>query len=570
VDLAALTPSYISQAHHRDMPREVPVIARRLLVPALLLAFATVASARQRPSDHGSIVIVMGGEPSTPVPTLLGMKANDDVSELMFLRLARPGLGKSVSDEHGYEAELARSWSRRDSLTLVFELDPRARWHDGVPVTARDIVWSFERMRDSTVDPDRALLLRHITTVTAENDHRVVIRFRRAYPEQFYDATYQVQPLPAHLVDTIPPARFAGSAFVQHPIGNGPYRWSRREPGRQLELVANPGFFLGAPKLDRVVILFSRDPDARMNMLLDGSVDAYEGMSAISGPKRLEGNPAYRIESQPSFDLMYLLFNQRAYGDRSRPHPILADPDVRRALAMGINRVPVLRSTYGAYSQGADAPVTGAHWTRSLVPAGIGYDPAGARALLQRRGWIDHDGDGIRDKDGVPLNLRLNLYSGSAERGLMAPQIQEQLRQLGVGIEIQRLEGAVWFARRNKGEFDIDFSGTTMDPSPNGIVQSWTCAGRSGTNVGQYCDPAVDSLIERAMTSTRNPESNWRAAYAALQRDVPAIFLASPRALFAVHTRYRNVTIRPESFYGSIWRWSVDPRRRIARDGPGA
>jgi len=547
----------------------VPVIARRLLVSALVLGLPSAAPARQRPSDHGSIVIVMGGEPSTPVPTLLGMKANDDVSDLLFLRLARPGQGKSVADERSYEPQLARTWTRRDSLTLVFELDPRAKWQDGAPVTARDVVWSFARTRDSTVDPDRALLLRYVTTVIAENDHRVVIRFRRAYPEQFYDATYQVQPLPTHLVDTIPPSRFAGSAFVQHPIGNGPYRWSRREPGRQLELVADPGFFLGAPKIDRVVILFSRDADARMNLLLDGTADAYEGMSAVSGPKRLEGNPAYRIVTQPSFDVMYLLLNQRAYGDRGRPHPILADPEVRRALAMGINRTPLLRTTYGSYAQVADAPVSGAHWTRPMVPRGIGYDPSGARALLDRRGWIDHDGDGIRDRDGMPLSLRLNLYSGSAERGLMAPQIQEQLRQLGVRIEIVRLEGAVWSARRNQGEFDIDFSGTTMDPSPNGIVQSWTCAGRNGTNVAQYCDPAVDSLIERAMGSTQNPEANWRAAYAALQRDGPAIFLASPNSLFAVHTRYRNVTIRPESFYSSVWRWSVDPARRIARDGPG-
>jgi peptide/nickel transport system substrate-binding protein len=551
-------------------PWEVPVIARRLLVPALLLGLATAASARQRPSDHGSMVIVMGGEPSTPIPTLLGQKANDDVSDLLFLRLARPGPGRSVADERGYEPQLARSWSRPDSLTLVFELDPRARWHDGVPVLARDVVWSFERMRDSTVDPDRALLLRHITTVTAENEHRVVIRFRRAYPEQFYDATYQVQPLPAHLVDTIPPSRFAGSSFVQHPIGNGPYRWARREPGRLLELAADPGFFLGAPKIDRVVVLFSRDPDARMNMLLDGSIDAYEGISPVSGPPRLAGNPAYRIETQPSFNVIYLLFNQRAYGDRSRPHPILSDPEVRRALAMGIDRSPLLRSTYGAYTQLADAPVSGAHWTRPLVPRGIGYNPSGARALLDRRGWIDHDGDGIRDKDGVPLRLRLNLFAGSSERALMAPQVQEQLRRLGVRLEIVRLEGAVWYARRMHGEFDIDFAAAGMDPSPNGIVQSWSCAGRSGTNVGQYCDPAVDSLVERAMASTRNTEANWRAAYTALQRDVPAIFLASPNTLFAVHSRYRNVTIRPESFYSTIWRWSVDPARRIARDGPGA
>lgn len=544
------------------------MIARRLLLPALTLLVAAAAEARQRPSDHGTIVIIMGREPATPVPMAFdNNKANTDVSDLLFLRLARPGPGLTTSDEKSFEPQLARSWSRRDSLTLVFELDPRARWHDGVPVTARDVVWSFTRMRDSLVDPANALLLRHLAGVTAENDHRVVLTFRRSYSEQFFDATYHVQPLPAHLVDTLTPARFPGSAFVQNPVGNGPYRWVRREPGRQVELAAKPDFFLGAPKLDRVVFLVARDPDAQMNLLLDGTADVLEAVPPVSGPPRVAGRRDLRIQTLPSFIVGFLLFNQRAYGDRSRAHPVLSDPDVRRALAMGLDRTPLVKSSYGAYGQLADAPAALAHWTNGLVPKGPAYHPAGARALLEKRGWTDRDGDGVREKDGVPLSLRLNVISSSGVRLIMAPQIQEQLRMIGARIEIVRLEGSVWADRRRKGEFDIDFSSSVLDPSPTGIVQSWTCAGRSGTNVAQYCNPAVDSLIETAISSTRNLDYHWRTAYAALQRDVPAIWLVAPTTLFAIHNRYRGVTLRPESLYSTVWRWSVDPARRIARDG---
>src|SRR5262245_44870627 len=186
------------------------------------------AGGQQRPPDHGSIVIILGQEPNTPIPTLLGAKANSDVSDLLFLKLARPPADLITVDERRFQPQLARSWTRLDSLTLVFELDPRAKWHDGVPVTSRDVIFSFNRMRDSAVDPARALLLRHLESVTGEGDHRVVLRFRHAYREQFYDATFHVQLLPAHLVDTIPASRFAASAFVQAPVGNGPYRWVRR------------------------------------------------------------------------------------------------------------------------------------------------------------------------------------------------------------------------------------------------------------------------------------------------------------------------------------------------------
>ena len=541
----------------------MPLTPPRLLVALLLLPSALPA---QRAPDHGSAVIIVGQEPNTPVPTLLGAKANTDVSDLLFWRLARPGPGLLTTDEKSFEPQLARSWTRRDSLTLVFDLDPRAKWHDGVPVTARDVLFSFARMRDSTVDPQRALLLRYLASVTAEGDRRVVLRFKRVYAEQLYDATWHVQLLPAHLVDTIPPERFAASAFVRDPVGSGPYRWVRRDPGRQVELAANKDFFLGAPRLDRVVFLLVRDPEAALNLMLDGTADIYEGVPPGSGPPRLAANPALRLLTTPSFSVVYLLFNQRAYGNREQPHPILADAAVRRALTMVIDRGPLLQSAYGAYGLPTNAPVAQGHWTYRLVPKGPGNDVAAARALLRKQGWSDSDGDGVLDKGGTPLSLRLNLPSTSAPRVAMAPQIQEQLRRAGVRLELIRLDGPVWVQRRTRGEFDIDFASATMDPSPAGIVQSWSCAGRAGSNYGQYCDPAVDSWFEQAISSPRGGERSWRAGYAALQNDAPAAFLATPPVLLVVHRRYRGVSLRPESMYGDLWRWSVDPGRRLARD----
>ena len=243
-----------------------------------------------------------------------------------------------------------------------------------------------------------------------------------------------------------------------------------------------------------------------------------------------------------------------------------ADAGVRRALSMGIDRATLLRSAYGAYGLGTTAPVAQAHWTHRLVPKGPSYDPGAARALLERLGWSDHDGDSVLDKNGVPLALRLNVPTTSAPRIAMATQVQEQLRHLGVRIELIRLEFPVWFERRQRGEFDVDFAAATMDPTPSGIVQSWTCAGRAGSNFAQYCDPAVDAFLEKAIYDPRGGEREWRAAYAALQNEAPAAFIASPPTLFALHRRYRGVTLRPESLYSDLWRWSVDPARRLPRD----
>ncbi len=545
--------------------RGVPRI-NRVILATLLAAAAALPATAQRPQDHGAAVILLGQEPVTPIPTLYGgSSANANVADLLFLRLARPGQVLVTTDEHTFEPELARSWSRRDSLTLVFELDPRAKWQDGTPVTSRDAVFSFARMRDSTVDPQRALLLRSIASVTAEGDRRVVIRFREKYPEQFYDATFHVQLLPAHLVDTIPPQRFAESAFARAPVGDGPYRWVRRTAGQRLELAGDPSFFLGAPKVDRVVFLLVRDVEAALNLLLDGSADLYEAVPPVTGPARLAGSKDIQVIGASSYGLLYLLFNQHAFGDRTRPHPILSDSVIRRALAMAIDRPTLLQSTYGGFGALAAAPVSRGQWTYALVP-GPRFSPDNAASLFRSRGYVTRNRDGILEKDGVPLAFRLNLPSTSAPRMKMATQVQEQLRKIGVRLEINAVDGPVWAQRRGRGEFDIDFSSAVLDPSPRGIVQSWTCAGRGGSNVGGFCDPEFDRLIDQALHAKKTGESEWRHAYQRLQDDAPAVFLVSPPILFAIHRRYRNATFRSSSLYGDLWRWSVDPAKRLARD----
>jgi peptide/nickel transport system substrate-binding protein len=538
--------------------------------PAALALAAVLSASRvaaQRPPDHGTIVIVVGQEATLPIPSLTGgSKANQDVADLLYARLGRPGPGLVTSGERGFEPELARAWERRDSLTLVLELDPRARWHDGTPVTARDVVFAFVRARDRAVDPQHAVLLRYVETVTAEGDRAVVIRFTRKYGEQLYDALWHVPPLPAHLLETIPSDRIASSPFGQHPVGSGPYRWAAREPGRSLELAANPEFFLGAPKLDRVVFLLARDPEAQVNLILDGTGDALESVIPVSSVERVRTREAYRVVAVPTFGVGYLLFNQRAYGDRSRAHPILSSRSVRRALAMALDRLAMVKVAFGEYATVPDGPVAQLHWIRDPATRAAPYDPQAAVRLLEGEGWRDHDGDGVRDRNGLPLSLRLNFPGTSAPRALIAQLVQEQLRRIGVRADLVRLDGPVWAERRGQGEFDIDFSSAVLDPSPSGLIQSWSCAGRGGSNVAHYCHPAVDSLLDLAIEGRGDAGAAWREAIRAIIEDVPAVFVYAPASATVLHRRYDQVNIRPESWWSALREWRVKPGQQIARD----
>jgi len=537
--------------------------ARLLGAAAAALAAARAPAAEAQTDARGaSIVIATGQEASVPIPTLMeGPQAslgNSDVADQLFLRLAQLAPTLMTAGDRAFEPLLAKSWTRRDSVTLAFDLDPRAAWHDGVPVTAKDVVFTFGRARDPAVAPRLAELLRRITSVTAEGERRVVFRFAHPYAEQLYDAVFHVAPLPAHLLAGIPPAALSAAPFVQAPVGSGPYRWVKRVPGEYVELAANERFFLGAPAVRRVIFRVATDPDARLNLLLGGEADATENIPPPrSNLARVGADPDLRVIAVPSPTVGFLLFNQRDPRDPGRPHPILSDLDVRRALVLALDRRLMVRSAFGSAGEVPYGPASPILWIRHGTPAPLGANTREARRLLAAHGWLDHDGDGVLDRAGQPLSLTISLPTTSAIRQQMALQAQEQLRQIGVRIDVQRLEIAVWNERRSAGRFDIDFASTNQDPSPTGLSQGWSCHG--GTNVAHYCDPAVDSLLERAGRATEGAAAAWHAVLRRIEADAPAAFMYAPSYMYAVHRRFGNVRIRPESSWLSLREWTLTP-----------
>ena len=536
------------------------------LAATLAVAHASAVAA-QGDAARTSIVIMTGQEASVPIPTLMegpiASVANFDIADQLFLRLAELGPELITSGDRAFEPALARSWTRRDSVTLAFDLDPRAAWQDGVPVTAQDVVFTFARARDPSLCPGLSNLLRHITSVTADGERRVVFRFSHPYAEQLYDAVFHVAPLPAHLLAKIPGAELAAAPFVQAPVGSGPYRWVRRVAGEYVELAANEHFFLGTPAIRRVFFRMAADADARLNLLLAGEADATEN---IPPPRtnidRVAAKRDLRIVPVPSPILGFLLFNQRDPHDRDRPHPILGDPDVRRAIGLALDRRLMVRAMFGNAGDVPYGPASPILWIRHGAPEPVRANPGEARRLLEARGWRDRDGDGVLDRAGQPLALTIMLPNTSAIRRQMALQVQEQLRQLGVRVEVEQLDYSVYSERRNAGKFDVDFASTSQDPSPTGLSQGWSCQG--GTNVARFCDPAVDSLLDAAARATDGAGEAWHAVLRRIEADAPAVFMYAPTFMYAVHRRFNDVRIRPESQWMGLREWKVAgpaPRR---------
>lgn len=518
-------------------------------------------------SPAGTLVMGVRQEPTAPIPYLgPATTENADVTDQLFLRLATLGPAARTTGDNAMVPELASRWTRINPTTVDFTIDPRARWHDGTPVTAGDVVFAWNLIHTPGLGVDlTALALIKSVEVTRTGQLRVT--YTEPSSEQVYVAGFLLQPLPAHLLARIPAKAIAASDFARSPIGNGPFRFERRVPGRSVELRADPTFFLGTPGLKRLVFLYVPSTDAQVNLLLAGQTDVMSDVPATA-LDRIAKQGSFRFVTAPGNPVSYILLNAKVPGDPTRAHPILSDSLVRRALALSTDRAAIARQAFGPAVQTPLAVRSQAwFWVGGAMDAGQ-PDTTRARALFRSAGWQDHDGDGTLDRDGVPLRLGIIYPVQSSVFSAIAVQLQQMWRTMGVQLDLEPIDGPVWFERRRAGRFDIDIAKANQDPSPSSLAQSWSCASAAqvgSSNVGHWCDPEFDRLLHVAPTLS-NPVSGFRAAFARMAVWQPAIVAAAPALRVAVHQRFDHVIVRPSKAWSSLWQWRVKADAMLPRD----
>jgi peptide/nickel transport system substrate-binding protein len=514
----------------------------------------------------GTLVILATGDADVLFPPSGASTTGADVAGLVFSRLVELSFDLNTVDDAGFRPSLAQRWEHADSTTLVFHLDPRARWHDGVPVRAADVVYSFDLYRDPAVGSRFRPNLDAIDSVTAPDSLTAVFHFARWYPEQLYDATYHMKVLPRHLLDTIPPDRLASSAFARAPVGSGPFRFVRWDADERIELAADTTYFLGRPHLDRVIWRIVPDLAAAVSAMIAGEGDAIPIIPQAELRARVAAAPDLRLVPYPSNGLAYVAFNLR---DRRRPapHPLFGDRDVRRAIAMAIDRVAVVRSLFGAEGEVPVGATARAQWIWSDSIRQVPYDPEAARRLLDARGWRAGPA-GVREKDGVPLRFNLILPTTSRARADAAVLVQAQLRAIGVDMRLQPLEFNLFEQRSIRKDFDAAFQARTLDASPASVLQLFGSGGTGQSNYGSYASATFDSLARRAIDAPSRAAARplWREALGTLNEDAPAVFLFTPPIAAAFHRRFEGVRIRPDEWLAGVTDWSVPPEARLPRD----
>jgi peptide/nickel transport system substrate-binding protein len=544
----------------------------------VLLTAALVSLAAWQPrvdcsGDYcGALVIAAAGELETLLPPVAVSSTARDVSDQLFRKLADVGMSSNTIGDEDFQPDLAQRWEWRGPLTLVFHLDPAARWQDGRPVTAADVAFTFDAYTDSLVASSSRASLRFITAVAARDSLTAVFRFQKRYPEMFYDAVYHMRILPAHLLRDVPRDQWTTAPFGRAPIGDGPYRFLRWKAGETLELVADSTYAPAAKRahIRRVIWRFTPNLPVSVLQVVAGDADAVEVLGPPDFVRQAQAAPQLATYPYKGQAYGYLGFNFAAPGDSSHPHALFSDRRLRRALVMAIDREPLRRNVFGDLAKLPPGPMSQLSWIWDPEIRGVTYDSAGAARLLRALGWIDTNGDGIRDRGGLPLSFRILVPTSSAIRRQYARLLQEKYRVIGVDVQLDEVDFGLFLARARAGQFDALLNSWNTDPTPSaGIPQTWTARGVGSSNYGRYVNPAFDQLVDRTVASASTRASarrSWRRAMEMLNQDAPAIFLFAPDNVAAVDKRVAGVVIRPDSWLALLRTWHIPADKLTERD----
>jgi peptide/nickel transport system substrate-binding protein len=516
----------------------------------------------------GTVVVSTPALPDNLLPPLTTTVAGLQVEDLVFERLAVIGDSLNTVGDIGFTPRLATRWDwSADSLSIAFHLDSAARWHDGVPVRAQDVAFTFDIYRDPKTGAPSAALLGNVDSVTVRDSLTPVLWFRRHTPSQFFDAVMQVFILPSHLLTGADRSTLASSPLANNPIGSGPFRFVRWEANQVLEVAADTTAGRRRAKLDRVVFTKAPDPLTAFSRVAAGEADLYE---AVRPDKIAEvaRNPQLRLVVGPALDYIYLGFNLLDPATK-KPHPVFGDRAVRQALTLATDRRAIVANMYDTLALQLRGPFTSAQASADVSLAPMPYSVDSANALLTAAGWT-RGPDSLRRKNGRTLSFSMLVPTTSTARMRAAVLLQEQFRRIGADAKIDGPDMGAFVGRITTRKFDAMLGGWSQDAGPGNARDSWSIAGAApgGNNYGSYRSAAFDAQLDSGLAAFAPAEmrAHFARAWRIIADDAPGIWLAEPKRVMAVSKRIETTGMRPDSWWAGMAQWRIPAAQRIARD----
>lgn len=374
-----------------------------------------------------------------------------------------------------------------DHLRITIKLRPDAHWADGVPITANDIKFTLDKVRDPKIPAiNKAPYFEKLDHLEVVDDHTVTFVWKEAFAPAIFAIT-QLWPIPEHIYGK---GDFLTNPANRKPVGSGPFKLDMWESGQYISLVRDPNYWSDKAHLDRIIFKVVEDDAVALNMLKAGELDE---MRATQGQwEKQMADPEFQAHFR-KVDYYFPGYNFVTYNCRSE---WFSDKRVRKAMTLLFDRESVNTKIYSGYARLVSGPFYINSWAYDKTVKPLPFDPPAAKTLLQAAGWKDSDHDGILDKGGKRFEFELNVIAGSATASQFSQLLQEECGKAGIRINIRSLEGSSFFDRIDKGEFDAAMLGWRLDFDPDCFdTFSSTMTPPAGLNHGFYKNTRVDSLL---------------------------------------------------------------------------
>ncbi|HWT65615.1 MAG TPA: ABC transporter substrate-binding protein [Terracidiphilus sp.] len=504
---------------------------RRSLLLSLFVLL--LAGCRSTPRDPATLVFLIESSPANLDPRIGTDAQSEHIDELLFDGLV------ARDANFRFTPALAQSWEQPDATTYVFHLRPGVHFHDGRPLTARDVVWTIDSMRTGAVITPKAASYASVSSVVASDPQTVI--FHLSKPDNFL-----LTNLSTGAMGIVPEG--SGREFWRHPVGTGAFRFVSQQIDQEVLIERNTANWSTVPSIQRVRFAIVPDAITQALELQKGSGDVAVNSLPMDALPSLARQPNLQVDALPGTQIQYLAFNLR--------DPILRDARVRQAVACAIDRDTIIHALLRGHARPAASLLPATHWAWTSDVAHYTYNLARAEQLLEDAGYK-------RAADGTRLHLAFKTSTDEDTR-LLAVVLQQQLARVGIALTLRSNEFATFYSDVTRGAFQmysLRWIGGNEQPDIFSYAFSTARFSPKGANRGHYSNPRVDLLLDDAAAST--DPARRRADYVEVQQilaaDLPAINLWYKDSVVVHNRRLTNFTPSPSGSFTFLETARLEP-----------
>lgn len=486
-------------------------------IALLALVLLLPGCANHAATDPNTVTIALDLAPTTLDPRIAIDASSQRLFELTFSALVKK------NDQFAIEPDLALRWETPDPLTYIFHLRDDVTFHDGRPLTAKDVLFTFRSLMDGSIRTPKAGTFRIVQSIDAPDERTIVFKLKEPFASFLWNLTRGG-------IGIVPEG--SGADFAKNPIGSAQFKFVRYIQDGEVLLSRNDAYYGQKPTISMVKFKIIPEAIVMALELRKGSVDIAPNVLPADMVAVLRKDDYLQVQEADGTRYLYIAFNLK--------DPIFTDLRVRQAFAHGIDREKIIKYLWRDQARPATGVIPPNHWAYEPNVKTYPYDPARARRLLQEA--------------GVP-NLSFTWRTTMDETGrLMASILQQQLREIGVQMDIRSNETATFLADIVKGNFQafsLRWIGGNNDPDIFNFIFNSKMTPPNGANRGHYSNPRVDELI--AIGQRETDIEKRKAAYQEIQRivaeELPYINLFYLDNVAVYNKRVSGMTLTPAGNY---------------------